>query len=376
MKPEIRFTPYDYSSAETGRSYSCLRANFSYADTHLKARLKALGMRWAAEAKFFFFIVPDGKTTAEWEKYLRTQLQQPAPSANAANELPDTSAIPVVAATLPDEGVLDRYMQMLRVKRYSPQTIKNYRSAFVAFLETIQPRSPLQLEKQDILDYMLQRIDGEQVSESYQNLIINAIKFYYEQVEGQARTVYKLPRPKRPDILPKVLSKEEVKAMITETTNPKHRCMIMLLYGGGLRLSEVLALQPAHIDMERMIIHVIGGKGKKSRDITLSPWLSELIRTYLQDRPSRTWLFEGEKQNEPYSPRSLQMVVKQAAQRAGIVRAVTPHMLRHSYATHLLEAGTDIRYIQDALGHASIKTTEIYTHVARNRKPASPLDDL
>ena len=117
-------------------------------------------------------------------------------------------------------------------------------------------------------------------------------------------------------------------------------------------------------------------QGQKIRGITLSPCLSELLSACLQAHPDQSWLFEGEKKHEQYSPRSLQQVVKQAALRAGITRAVTPHMLRHIYAAHLLEAGTDIRYIQDALGRASIKTTEVYTHVARNRMPGSPLDDL
>ncbi len=375
MQPEVRFTPFEYTSSASQRSYSCLRVNFDYTDSDLKARLKSLGMRWAPEGKYFYLIVAEGKSSAEWETHLRSALITSASASLEIKATPSKSHLeePIVTTQL---AVLERFMQMLLIKRYSTHTAKNYRSAFTAFLEAIAPRIPSELSKQDILDYMKQRIDQGTLSESYQNLIINAIKFYYEQVEGQPRTVYQLPRPKRPDILPKVLSKEEMKSIITQTTNPKHRCMIMLLYGGGLRLSEVLSLRPEDINFERMVIHVIGGKGKKSRDVTLSPWLSELLSTHLGAGKEPIWLFEGEKKHEPYSPRSLQQVVKQAALRAGITRAVTPHMLRHSYATHLLEAGTDIRYIQDALGHASIKTTEIYTHVARNRKPASPLDDL
>ena len=214
------------------------------------------------------------------------------------------------------------------------------------------------------------------VSESYQNVIINAIKFYYEQVEDQPRQVYALPRPKPPKQNPKVLSKDEVKALIHHTENAKHRAMLMLAYGLGLRLNEVLALTPADIDAKRMALYVRSGKGKKDRDLPLTESLLLLLREqYRQFRPE-TYLFEGQTPGEQYSERSLQQVVKQAAERAGIRRPVTLHMLRHSYATHLLEAGTDIRIIQDLLGHSSIKTTEIYTHVAQNKRPISPLTEL
>lgn len=278
-------------------------------------------------------------------------------------------------APLPQDDLLTRYCQRIVLKRYSPQTLKNYRFAFQAFVQHHAPRVPLELTHQDVLDYMASRI-GEGISEAYQNLIINAIKFYYEQVEGKPRQYYALPRPKRPDQNPHVLSKGEVKALLQHTENLKHRTMLMLAYGLGLRLSEVLALTPQDVDSKRMALYVRGGKGKKDRDLPLPESLLGILREqYRQYRPT-TYLFEGQSPGERYSQRSLQLVVKQAAERVGIRRTVTLHMLRHSYATHLLEAGTDIRVIQDLLGHASIKTTEIYTHVAQHTRPASPIDDM
>lgn len=164
--------------------------------------------------------------------------------------------------------------------------------------------------------------------------------------------------------------------MLARTYNNKHNCMLMLLYGGGLRLSEVLELLPGEIDSGRMTIAIRCSKGKKDRIVPLPTRLLEPLREYFRQYRPMTWLFEGETPGERYSPRSLQQVVKQAAVRAGIIRTVTAHMLRHSYATHLLEDGIDIRYIQDVLGHNSIKTTERYTHVSLAHKPVSPLEGL
>lgn len=195
-------------------------------------------------------------------------------------------------------------------------------------------------------------------------------------MEGRSRQIYEVARQKCPLTNPKVLAKEEVRDLLLGTDNLKHRGMLMLAYGLGLRLGEVLALTPADIDSKRMALYIRGGKGKKDRDLPLPESLLHILREqYRQFRPV-SFLFEGQRPGEPYGERSLQLVVKQAAMRAGIRRPVTTHMLRHSYATHLLEAGTDIRVIQDLLGHSSIKTTEIYTHVAQRTRPASPLDTL
>ena len=164
--------------------------------------------------------------------------------------------------------------------------------------------------------------------------------------------------------------------MIGLTDNLKHRCMLMLLYGGGLRLSEVLALLPEEVDSARMTVLIRRSKGKKDRVVPLPERLLEPLRAYYRQYRPMTWLFEGQTVGEPYSPRSLQQVVKQAARRADVKRPVTAHMLRHSFATRLLESGVDLRHIQEVLGHGSIKTTERYLHVSRSEKPRSPLDDL
>lgn len=272
--------------------------------------------------------------------------------------------------------VMSLYIQQLTLRRYSYKTIKSYKNAFANFLFYYKNEHPSKLDTINVINYILHKINIDNISESYQNTIINAIKFWYEKIEKRKKVFYDIQRPKLPNTQPKVLSKLEIKSMIDLTQNIKHKCMLMLLYGAGLRLSEVLSLIPTDIDSKRMLITIRQAKGKKDRTVSLPTKLLDLLREYWKMYKPQTFLFEGEHIGEQYSERSLQYVVKQAAERANIPRTVTAHMLRHSFATHLLERGTDIRYIQDVLGHSNIKTTERYTHINANTKPKSPLDDL
>ncbi|MDQ2770482.1 MAG: site-specific integrase [Bacteroidota bacterium] len=343
------------------------RVFFPYSGASLRTALLAAGVQYQATVRGY--LLP---ATAEAIELLRQGCQRVAVPLHVP-------VVPALAVALPPptahEVLLSRYCQFIALKRYSPQTLKNYRGAFQLFLTHHSPRLPLELGKQDVLDYLAGRVAAG-ISEAYQNLLINAIKFYYEQVEGQPRQYYAVPRPKRPLQNPKLLAKEEVKALLQGTENLKHRAMLMLAYGLGLRLGEVLALTSVDIDAKRMALYVRGGKGKKDRNLPLPEMLLLLLREQFRQFRPTTFLFEGAQPGEPNSARSLQQVVKQAAERAAIRRPISLHMLRHSYATHLLESGTDIRMIQDLLGHASIKTTEIYTHIAQRTHIASPLDDL
>ena len=215
------------------------------------------------------------------------------------------------------------------------------------------------------------------ISASSQNQAINAIKFYYEKVKGGARKFYQLERPLKETKLPTVLSVEEVQAMIKSTKNLKHKTMIMLCYSAGLRLGELLNLKPNDIDSDRMQISIKGAKGKKDRYTLLAEKLLPLLRDYYKKYGPKEYLFEGETGGQ-YSERSMQTVVKEALQRGNVKKYATVHTLRHSFATHLLENGTDLRYIQNLLGHSSSKTTEVYTHVTSKALSGlkSPLDNL
>lgn len=185
-------------------------------------------------------------------------------------------------------------------------------------------------------------------------------------------------RKKRAKVLPNVLSKKEVKAILEAHSNVKHKMMLSLIYSCGLRRGELLALKPVHIDSKRNIVLLKNAKGKKDRIAPLSPKILEMLREYYKDYKPAVWLFEGQIKGEQYSEKSLQSVLKQALQKTVIKKPVALHWLRHSYATHLLESGTDLRYIQELLGHSSSKTTEIYTHVSTKsiQQIKSPFDDL
>jgi integrase/recombinase XerD len=178
--------------------------------------------------------------------------------------------------------------------------------------------------------------------------------------------------------LPNVLSKEEVKLILGALSNIKHKTMLSLIYSCGLRRSELLKLKPSDIDSKRNIIIVRAAKGKKDRIVPLSDKILEMLREYYKTHKPKTWLFEGQNENQPYDERSLSNVLKQALAKTNIKKPVSLHWLRHSYATHLLEAGTDLRYIQEILGHSSSRTTEIYTHVSTQsiQKIISPFDTL
>jgi len=266
------------------------------------------------------------------------------------------------------------YLRKLELKRYANSTIKTYVSCFETFINHYSDREIKDLNEEDIRLY-LQKLIREDFSHSYINQAINAIKFYYEVVLEMPNRFYAIERPRPIEQLPKVLAKEEIMAIIEHTNNIKHRCIVSLLYSAGLRRIELLNLKLEDIDSKRMVIKVRSGKGNKDRFTILSEKLLGDLRKYYKEWRPTNFLFEGPGR-KAYSPESVSSIVKNAAKKANIKKKVTPHMLRHSFATHLLENGTDLRYIQVLLGHRSTKTTEIYTHVATNIffKIKNPLD--
>lgn len=268
----------------------------------------------------------------------------------------------------------EMYLQKLVIKRYAKNTIKNYITAFEAFINYHYDLDLIYIGEQEIRQY-IERLIKDGRSNSYINIAINSIKFYYEIVLEMPNRFYAIERPRKQQKLPKVLAKEEILSMINHTNNIKHRCIISLLYSAGLRRSELLNLKIQDIDSKRMLILVTHAKGNKDRYTLLSETLLKDLRLYYKEWKPVHFLFEGSP-GISYSPESVSKVVRTASRKAGILKNVTPHMLRHSFATHLLENGTDLRYIQSLLGHSSSKTTEIYTHVATNsfRMIKNPLD--
>jgi integrase/recombinase XerD len=264
--------------------------------------------------------------------------------------------------------------QKLIIRRYSHSTIKTYKSMLRDFFNYYQHEDADCFNKEEIRRYLIHLI-SKGFSRSTQNQAINAIKFYYEQVLDYPKTYYSAERPKREIKLPTVLSISEVKTILDQVKNIKHKSLLMIIYSSGLRISESLNLKVSDIDSKRMVIHIRGAKGKKDRMVILSSVALESLRIYYKRYKPKHWLFEGIS-GQKYSSSSSQAILKRAVRQAGIKKHVTLHTLRHSFATHLLENGTDLRYIQTLLGHNSLKTTEIYTHISQAylQKIKSPLD--
>jgi len=270
----------------------------------------------------------------------------------------------------------ETYLQKLELKQYSINTAKTYIHLFEVFINYYKEKALNCIDENDIRAYM-QLLVQQQKSHSYINQMINSIKFYYEVVMEMPNRFYSVERPIKSEQLPKVISLEEVQSIIKNTNNIKHKCIVSLMYSAGLRRSELLNLKLEDIDSKRMVITVKHGKGNKDRLTILSPTVLKDLRKYYKEWQPKIYLFEGQKGGK-YSAQSTLQIIKKAAKKAGIIKNITPHMLRHSFATHLLENGTDLRYIQVLLGHSSTRTTEIYTRVAINniKTIKSPIEML
>jgi integrase/recombinase XerD len=273
---------------------------------------------------------------------------------------------------------IQKFQNNLQAKRYSESTIKTYTEALRVFLKFHENKSAAEISNLDVIQFNNEYILKNKLSESYQNQTINALKLFLKIIHNQKIVIELIERPRREKRLPNVLSKEEVKLILNSLVNIKHQTMLSLIYSCGLRSGELLSLKPNQIDSKRNLLLIHQSKGKKDRIVPLSNKTIEMLRKYyLMYRPT-TYLFEGQNQGEKYDERSLQKVIKKAVLLAKMNKPVTLHWLRHSYATHLLEAGTDLRYIQEILGHSSSRTTEIYTHVSTKnlQQIKSPFDDL
>lgn len=273
---------------------------------------------------------------------------------------------------------IEKFKSWMLSRRYSESTISTYSDALKVFFKYYYSKAIADISNDDVIEFNNKYILANKLSSSYQNQVVNAIKLFFRTMRSTNMNAELIHRPKRSKLLPNVLSKEEVKKILDAPTFLKHKAMLSLMYSCGLRCGEILKLKPEHIVAERNILVIKQSKGRKDRIAPLSDKTIKLLRTYFTAFKPTVYLFEGEKVGNPYDERSLQKVLKQSIAKAGIKKPVTLHWLRHSYATHLLESGTDLRYIQEILGHSSSKTTEIYTHVSTKsiQKITSPFDFL
>ena len=273
---------------------------------------------------------------------------------------------------------LEAFKSYLNYRRYSKNTIKTYSDALQSFFKFHATENIEQLTIEHLIKFNNEHILKNSYSASYQNQVINAIKLFYRNRFNRKMEVDFIERPRREKRLPNVLSKSEVKTILESPINLKHRAMLSLIYACGLRRSELLNLTLKDVLSDRHLLFIRQSKGKKDRMLPISDKLISMLREYYRAYKPKIWLFEGQNPGEQYSERSIQLVLNQTLVKAKINKPVTLHWLRHSYATHLLENGTDLRYIQELLGHSSSKTTEIYTHVSTHsiQKIKSPFDDL
>jgi integrase/recombinase XerD len=268
-------------------------------------------------------------------------------------------------------------IETLQLKAYSPNTIVTYRNELAQLLYVLKDKNVDEMSAERLRSYFLYCTNTLKLSENTLHSRINAIKFYFEQVLKREKLFFEIPRPKKRSILPKAISIKDIKKLFEVTTNLKHNTMLKLCYGMGLRLSEIVNLKITDIDSQRMQVFIERSKGKKDRYVNLPASLLEQLREYFKTYRPVKYLFEGQ-YGEQYSTRSAQQVFSSALKKAKINKAVGIHGLRHSYATHLLESGTDIKFIQELLGHSDIKTTLRYTHVSQKsiRNIESPLDKI
>ena len=270
-----------------------------------------------------------------------------------------------------------RMLADMKLRNFAAGTQRLYLTRVAQFAAHYD-QCPSQLGAEEVKTYLHHLIETRNVSWSFFNQAVCALRFIYQVTLERPEMIPHLPFPRQEKRLPTVLSVEEVTRFFQAVSHPRDRVALLTIYAAGLRLSEVLGLKPTDIDSDRMLIHVRQGKGKKDRMAMLSPKLLEELRLYVRWVRPHDWLFPGMDPTQPLCSRALQRTCRRTGERAGITKRVTPHVLRHCFATHLLDAGTDLRVIQTLLGHRSLRTTAIYTHVSTQRLQAtvSPLDRL
>jgi integrase/recombinase XerD len=292
------------------------------------------------------------------------------------------SVVSAVAWKLSPDNLLalEKFVEQLKLKAYSNSTITTYRNEFIQLLRLLKAKPVNELTTDDLRRYMVYAMEKEGIKENTAHSRLNALKFYFEQVLGREKFFGEIPRPKRPVLLPKLLNESEIARLFNALINKKHKAILFTAYSAGLRVSEVVNLKLSDIDSHRMQILIREAKGKKDRYVNLSPVLLDILRSYIKgcNPQPKVYLFESEQTGTAYPTRTIQQLFSLAKNKAGIRKQVGIHSLRHSFATHLLDKGTDIKYIKDLLGHFNIKTTERYLHVSKKQlvNISSPFDDL
>ena len=361
-------------------------------DNNLNGIAKRIGAKYSATKKMWW--LPYSKTSVNkafdafkevaWVDYSAIQTKRHSDRAKGAeeskpylNDLSTTVEMTKTAWTQAQKDAMWQFAEKLKIRDYSKSAFTTYGYFFKQFLAAHPDKNPPEISEQEIIDHVIKTVEAHNYSNKTQNQIVNTIKFYYEQVLGMDKKMYWIPRPRKETKLPVVASEEEVIRTIVASKNLKHQCIMGLLYSSGLRRGELINLKLTDINIDRRQINVRGGKGKKDRTTILSDRMSNALLKYYELYKPKVWVFEGADGGQ-YSGRALWNIVKNAAKAAGVRTKISPHVLRHSFATHLMDKGTDTRYIQELLGHKSLETTAIYAHVSTRdlSRIKSPLDAI
>ncbi|MGQ8338634.1 tyrosine-type recombinase/integrase [Sunxiuqinia sp. A32] len=273
---------------------------------------------------------------------------------------------------------IQSFKKWMEQKRYSENSIKTYIHQLEIFFGFYASKAPEMISNEDITSFNNEFIMKHGLSPTFQNQTVSALKLFYERHYCQQLQLENIERPMKAKPLPKVFNKPDLERFFHAITNPKHKMAMMMIYSCGLRRGELVNLKLEHLDSKRKILSVINSKGNKDRIVPLSDRIINKIKEYYHTHKPEQYLIEGQFAGTPLTASSLQKVFEKAMKKARINRPYTIHCLRHSFATHLLENGTDLRYIQELLGHKSSTTTEIYTHVSRRslQNIKNPFDDL
>ncbi|CAA0159366.1 Putative integrase/recombinase [Tenacibaculum maritimum] len=359
------------------RNREQIAISFGYDEVRIHIK-KLPDVKWSQTHKTFY-IPLTSKNKQELFLHLRAKnwfVDYDQLKINKKHKVDIINSIKLPVLTVHQRLDLEKFKKWLQQKRLSQNTVNTYGEVTTFFIRYCLLKNTTDYSVRLIESFNYDFIVREKKSISYQNQCINGIKKYLEY-KGIEIDTLNLQRPKKEKRLPMVLSLEEVKQLLDATHNLKHKTLLSLIYSAGLRIGEAINLKISDIDNKRMLIHIKGAKGKKDRYTLLSPSFLELLRAYYKTYKPKKYLFEGQVK-EQYSSTSAQKILKNAANKIGLKKTITLHTLRHSFATHLLENGTDIRYIQELLGHNSPKTTMIYTHVTETsiRKIKNPFDNL
>ena len=358
-------------SFSTHRDTDIVLVKFSY-DNELIRIIKSIGKaKWSQSNKSWYFVITDFNLSAVLTAFKgKAIIETAAIDTNRESQL--TKPYIKQRDTIPSS-----YIDMLDQKRYSDSTKATYTNYFEDYIRYFTGRSLDDINVDEINGYILELIRKQSMSASQQNQRINSIKFYYEKVLGREKLYVNINRPRRAKPLPKVITENEVAKMIEVASSFKNKIIIALIYSAGLRRSELLNLRKEDIIFDKRMIFIRGGKGKRDRTTVLSEYALEIYKVYIERYKPNYWVLEGPYRKK-YSATSVGNIVKRTAITGKVSIEVTPHILRHSFATHLLEQGVDLRYIQELLGHNSSTTTEIYTHVSQRSlaNVKSPLDRI